>query len=1420
MLGEGAARSGLLHSISDEALANTTATPSSASFKFVQLLAEVCARTGAQCGSGRPAPSDGERGREGPPPRRPQPRAPVLAPALALAAAAYGRCGTPQLDALPLEAPAALAGFQGDWLALQPAVLPFWDKVSLEPCGPQKAVEFYVVCPEQHSSTARMFVKDVSATFLAMRLGSHQPARTPSHLHAIDGVVPVPTDPGPGPPVGGVSGAGEGDAAAAAAAAAAWQQQQALARRPDRLVLRSAVLGFRSNHATASVASDLGWEPDEPSYRPRAGAVLPPGRTAAAGGGGAGAGAAAPPPPLQPTAPRQQQGPHVHFWRNLRHVGRQLQRHLLLQPPRELRQLNQQPRGGAGGGGGAGRGLSGGGAGGGGGPAAGPEAGAAGANAAGAAGASGAGNAAAVDPSTAGAAVGSGLLDLEPPALVVYVVPPSDSVEDVAAALMEVAACLAPVCPASRAPPAPVPLAASAGAAAGLAAELVAASEAGQAAGIARSLVAGGAGAGPGAGPAAWPGGPSVSSSVCGPQPGPVAPGGGGVAGSVAATLSSAGAGAALAALAAAGPPTGTSSSAASTPPEAPACSVGPVMAAGAGAAAAGDGSSGPGGAEGTGPNASGDTTDPALLARLGGAARHLYRATSWPAPVGAGGGGCGSSGGAAAAGPAGATPQLDLSQLAATELVIQLVLPSSLYDVTGACVRATACAAYTKLCRRLAGYGAAAATTAAAANTSSAAQGRAGARHAPSAQELQANTRRVQREGGGVVPACAGGAAVQASCSGRTPVYEPLLALAPPDVVARAAAAEAETAMAHPAGADAGGEVAAATAARARSPAPASLHGGAGGASVMAPGAAPPQPRPQPAPGAAAGHGVALAAPDRPTLHCCYAWHRCSSASSCRAGEGAAGLRAAGLDDVMERCWLAVAFCDSEGRVLDTRAMSLCSSSSGSSSSGGDCSSEGLGMGTAVAADGQERGDGAAAPCAVQPPTMAAASAAPVAVASDGAAYRSSLLPAGSSTSAMAAAMGPVAAAQQAEGGGTGSSSSMLALRTPCSCSMETDACPTAGEAERQSQPAPAPEVMAPLTLDALVCHAVLGHAQMLSRQLVAGGGTSAADEAGAAAGRPAHSKAGAATAADGGVAAGPPAARVTIAVTKLGGPTDAEAAAWQHLLAASDGGSCGSSSPQVCLSWLQLHPSVAVPQGFRLPPGGYVVRHASAPPAGGAAATTPVTLCAFPTQQPPSASCAATEGLSRHLRMLSIHTWPRPAHSGSLRPRPAHHQHQAPSAAQVDAVMADGVERAGDASAQPEVEDEAAAKRRRLDPDREPGGGASTGAAGADRLWSDPSPALLRQLAALCSLRDAMMAAQSGARGGPAPGGRYAAAAPTAGGAAAAGADVTLLLPLHVAVCQRLLRALVVCDRLAAAASAAGSGAAQPAAQRRAGA
>ncbi|KAG2483305.1 hypothetical protein HYH03_017808 [Edaphochlamys debaryana] len=280
-----------------------------------------------------------------------------------------------------MEAPAALVGFEGDWLAVQPSALPHWDKLSLEPYGPTKAAEFHVLCPEQHASAARMFAKDITAAFTALQLGSHTPARTPSHLHAIDGVIPVPLDPGQGPPQpAGPSGTED---ATGGAGVPSWLP---FARRPDRMVVRSAILGFRSNHAPSSVGSEGGWEPQEPCFRPRQpeAARCP-----------ASCPQAQPPSQAQPSQ-------NLNFWRNLRHVGRQLQRHLL---------LPQQPVPRPGGG-----------------------------------------------PSVAtasGASLGAGsdageVLGLAPTSLVVYVVPPTESPGDVARALLEVAACLGPATPSAR----------------------------------------------------------------------------------------------------------------------------------------------------------------------------------------------------------------------------------------------------------------------------------------------------------------------------------------------------------------------------------------------------------------------------------------------------------------------------------------------------------------------------------------------------------------------------------------------------------------------------------------------------------------------------------------------------------------------------------------------------------------------------------------------------------------------------------------------------------------------------------------------------------------------------------------------------------------------------------------------------------
>ncbi|KXZ42744.1 hypothetical protein GPECTOR_121g445 [Gonium pectorale] len=339
----------LLQAVSHEAAASIAACPASASQRFVQRLSELCDRPlrggpvaqaqsaapaqaaspspagdqppsagaaagpaaagagaptagrrladGRPSGSAEPPPGSGARG----PAQLPQP--PLPSPAAALAAAVHGVAAPPALEAAALGSPAALVGFQGDWLALQPCALPHWDKLSLEPAGPRRAAEFYVLCPGQHVSAARMFIKDVSATFLAMRLGTHSPARTPSHLHVMDGVLPVPADGAPAPD-------GSGGAAAATSQPA---QPTGLGRPPDRGHLRSAVLGFRSNAGPASVAAEPGWDPDRPCYRPRSGG----------GGGGPPSTSGRPTPQLSPQQQAAPGGdPTRHYWRNLRHRRR------------------------------------------------------------------------------------------------------------------------------------------------------------------------------------------------------------------------------------------------------------------------------------------------------------------------------------------------------------------------------------------------------------------------------------------------------------------------------------------------------------------------------------------------------------------------------------------------------------------------------------------------------------------------------------------------------------------------------------------------------------------------------------------------------------------------------------------------------------------------------------------------------------------------------------------------------------------------------------------------------------------------------------------------------------------------------------------------------------------------------------------
>ncbi len=504
-----------------------------------------------------------------------------------------------------------------------------------------------------------------------MRLGTHQPGRTPANVHSLDGIIPVPLE--SSPQLQQLQGAGpQGPASPEASepgpGAPGWNP---MARRVDRTALRSAVLGFRSNYGPGSVPGEGGWEaPDEACYAPRrlgsggcVGAALRKDSLDGAGEGVQGRGHAV-------TGAEEQQGeggyaggPLQHYWRNLRHVGRQLQRHLLLQP-RELVSLRHAA---------AGPGLAG---------------------QAGAAGSTGHGCMAARTPSSAFATNGptalaaaapsgsaDGLLDFGPPALVVYVVPPSERREDVLRALMEVGACLAPATPAARVAAAPV---------AGVAAEQL------QQPGCNAS----------GRGRTEEDAAERVPDR---PLPGATGPVDARMqqqvlsfnphqqqqqqvsahrAGTLLRMGSSACAGSAQqAGSCAAGVGVGTGLGAGTTPPEPPA-SVG--MGTGAGPTSSSNGCYGGHTSMGDGQACSAELQQqqqwvhaqlPELLARLGGAARSLYRPAGGPGGCAAGtdgAGGCGAmakAGGAAGAGASSHQPQLDPRQLPATEVTIQVRL-------------------------------------------------------------------------------------------------------------------------------------------------------------------------------------------------------------------------------------------------------------------------------------------------------------------------------------------------------------------------------------------------------------------------------------------------------------------------------------------------------------------------------------------------------------------------------------------------------------------------------------------------------------------------------------------------------------------------------------------------------------------------
>ncbi len=501
-----------------------------------------------------------------------------------------------------------------------------------------------------------------------------------------------------------------------------------------------------------------------------------------------------------------------------------------------------------------------------------------------------------------------------------------------------------------------------------------------------------------------------------------------------------------------------------------------------------------------------------------------------------------------------------------------------------------------------------------------------------------------------------------------------------------------------------------------------------------------------------------AAAAAAAPSLHCAYAWQTCGH------GSGSGPGRPHGGRERAERCWLAVTVTDGLGEVLDARVLQL------------------QALAPAHSARCPLPGGGEAGTCVVR------------------------------------------------ERESTGRRLAGCGGEGPASGHMEVEA---AGDA-------------ATGRLEGLVCRAVLCHAQLVQRQVAA--------RRGGVAGR--------------------------LAVVKVGAPTAAEVAEWellqqqqqqqqhhqdcpqQHQAQPAPGSGAASPTedagpepellplPPPHLAWLELHAPVAVQPSCRLPHGGFAVRYApcgspargeplaSAAPAepkgqeqqhvGAAAAGSgypcgAVTICAFPTQQPSSASCYALEPLDRAVRLLSVHPWPavpygvRKQAGGRIADLEGVGGDVA-SAAGLGAVAgghatlkrsAAGRDRPWEAAeGQGEGTGGLQPRAKRLhsgDGQLGAGGqceqlrcgaGVGVGVGTAGAVW-DPV-GLCRELFALCVLRDCVLMAQSGPRGGPsagvaAAGGRAAAFA--RGGGAGAGA----LLPLHCGVCVQLLQLVTACDRVA---------------------
>lgn len=67
----------------------------------------------------------------------------------------------------PLPIPTFLVGYEYDFVVLSPFVLPYWEKLLLDPFGSQRDVAYVVVCPDNETllAGAKTFFRDLTAVY-------------------------------------------------------------------------------------------------------------------------------------------------------------------------------------------------------------------------------------------------------------------------------------------------------------------------------------------------------------------------------------------------------------------------------------------------------------------------------------------------------------------------------------------------------------------------------------------------------------------------------------------------------------------------------------------------------------------------------------------------------------------------------------------------------------------------------------------------------------------------------------------------------------------------------------------------------------------------------------------------------------------------------------------------------------------------------------------------------------------------------------------------------------------------------------------------------------------------------------------------------------------------------------------------------